>query len=109
MFVVMNRFKVIPGCETEFESRWLDREVQLRTVPGFIKIQFMKGETAQDHVLYASQTFWADKKDFDNWRSSMLFETTHKNAGKSKILTLEKRQSNSFTILKTVDALEPVS
>lgn len=46
MFVAMNRFKVRPEKEAEFRSRWLDREVLLRTAPGFLMIQFMRGGCA---------------------------------------------------------------
>ena len=37
MFIAMNRFKVLPGQEEEFEAVWRNRESQLQTVPGFVE------------------------------------------------------------------------
>ena len=35
MFIAMNRFKVIRGAEADFEAVWIQRDTQLRDVPGF--------------------------------------------------------------------------
>jgi len=37
MFIAMNRFKVIRGCETAFEQVWLSRDSHLDKVPGFVE------------------------------------------------------------------------
>ena len=37
MFIAMNRFKVLPGAEADFEAVWLNRESNLHAVPGFVE------------------------------------------------------------------------
>ena len=66
MFIAMNRFKVRKGEEKAFEARWLDRDVQIRTVPGFIEFHLLKGPEREDHILYASHTLWASEAAFED-------------------------------------------
>ncbi|NHN91435.1 antibiotic biosynthesis monooxygenase family protein [Acetobacter sicerae] len=105
MFIAMNRFKVRPDSEDMFLSRWLDREVSLRDVPGFVTIRFMKGEVYDTYILYASETTWASREAFDDWKQSDAFRTAHRTAGQGEMLTIERRESNGFEVLKTVSAL----
>lgn len=106
MFIAMNRFKVRPEKEAEFKSRWLDREVLLKTAPGFLMIQFMRGDVLPDHVVYASQTIWASRAAYEAWRKSELFHTAHKDMGQGEVLTLEKREFSGYDVLRTVEAQE---
>ncbi|MFT8809383.1 antibiotic biosynthesis monooxygenase family protein [Gluconobacter sp.] len=106
MFVVVNRFKVRPEKEDDFCRRWLDREVLLKTVPGFLMIQFMKGSTYPDHVAYASQTVWTSREAFEAWRGSDVFQTAHRNAGKGEALTIGRREFSAYEVLRTVEGLE---
>ncbi len=106
MFVVVNRFKVLPHKEADFRRRWLDRDVLLDTVPGFLIIQFLKGGTYPDHVAYASHASWASREAFEAWRGSDLFQTAHKDAGKGESLTLGKREFSAYEVLRTVEGLE---
>ncbi len=62
MYIAMNRFRVAPDKQEAFMARWLDREVLLRTVPGFVSFQFLKGPASEDYVLYASHTVWASEE-----------------------------------------------
>ena len=50
MFIAMNRFQVIRGEEDAFEQVWLNRDVHLDGVPGFIEFHLLRGE-AQDGVI----------------------------------------------------------
>ena len=106
MFVAMNRFKVRPEKETEFRSRWLDREVLLRTAPGFLMIQFMRGDVLHDYVAYASQTIWVSRAAYEAWRQSELFHVAHKGVGQGEALTLGKREFNGYDVLRTVEGQE---
>ncbi|WP_415466484.1 antibiotic biosynthesis monooxygenase family protein [Acetobacter persici] len=106
MFVAMNRFKVHPEKESEFKSRWLDRDVLLKTAPGFLMIQFMRGETRPDYIAYASQTVWASKEAYEAWRQSDIFQTAHKGMGQGEVLTLEKREFSGYEVLRTVSGQE---
>ena len=65
MYIAMNRFSVLKGCEADFEAVWLGRDSQLETVPGFVEFHLLKGPEREDHVLYASHTIWRSFADFE--------------------------------------------
>lgn len=81
MYIAMNRFRVAPDKQEAFMARWLDREVLLRTVPGFVSFQFLKGPASEDYVLYASHTVWASEEAFIGWTKSEQFRQAHATAG----------------------------
>ena len=60
----MNRFKIVLGKEKEFEDVWKNRDTHLEGVPGFKKFHLVKGETNDEHTLYASHSIWNSKNDF---------------------------------------------
>ncbi len=82
----MNRFKIVVGKEIQFENVWKGRETYLEQVKGFKKFNLVKGETKDDHTLYASHSIWDSKKDFINWTKSEAFRLAHKNAGQHQDL-----------------------
>ena len=41
MFIAMNRFKVVPGSQTDFEEVWRARDTHLRDVPGFVTFHLL--------------------------------------------------------------------
>ncbi|MFT8327908.1 antibiotic biosynthesis monooxygenase family protein [Gluconobacter oxydans] len=106
MFVVVNRFKVRLDREADFRRRWLDREVLLNTVPGFLMIQLLKGGIYSDHVAYASHASWTSREAFEAWRGSDLFQTAHKDAGKGEPLTIGRREFSAYEVLRTVEGME---
>jgi hypothetical protein len=53
MFIAMNRFRVKPGSEPDFEAVWLNREVYLDAVPGFVEFHLLRGPKNDDHTLYS--------------------------------------------------------
>ena len=77
----MNRFKIVPGREGEFEEIWKSRETFLEDVPGFIEFHLVKGDTKEGHILYASHSTWKSQSDFKNWTQSDSFRKAHKGAG----------------------------
>ncbi len=40
----MNRFKIVPGKEKEFENVWKERDTHLSGVKGFKEFHLVKGE-----------------------------------------------------------------
>ncbi|AOX21000.1 antibiotic biosynthesis monooxygenase family protein [Kozakia baliensis] len=104
MYIAMNRFRVRPDSEDAFRARWLDREVHLKTVPGFVSFQFLKGPTHEDYVLYASHTVWASYEAFVGWTQSEQFRAAHANAGQGKPLTVGPPQFEGFEVLQNVEA-----
>ena len=46
MYIAMNRFKVRPEDQEAFKKRWLERNVYLKTVPGFVSFHLLQGITS---------------------------------------------------------------
>ena len=53
MFIAMNRFKIVPGKENEFEDVWKKRDTHLKDVEGFKEFHLVKGEKNDEYTLYA--------------------------------------------------------
>ncbi|GAB0118444.1 antibiotic biosynthesis monooxygenase family protein [Acidisoma sp. 7E03] len=96
MFVAMNRFRVIKDEAEAFEQRWIGRDSQLHTVPGFVSFHLLKGPEREDHILYASHTIWQDYAAFEGWTRSEAFRLAHAGAGGSKPLTLGHPEFEGF-------------
>ena len=102
MFIAMNRFKVVPGAEADFEQVWTGRDTHLRGVPGFVEFHLVRGPTRDDHVLYASHTIWRSHADFEAWTQSEAFRAAHRNAGQNKPLHLGHPDFEGFEVLQTI-------
>ncbi|MEM6300267.1 MAG: antibiotic biosynthesis monooxygenase [Pseudomonadota bacterium] len=96
MFIAMNRFRIAKGSEQDFEQVWLTRESRLSDVPGFRSFVLLKGPEAEDHVLYASHTQWADRSAFEAWTHSDAFKQAHKGAGGTRTMYLGHPQFEGF-------------
>jgi heme-degrading monooxygenase HmoA len=44
MFIAMNRFKIVPGRENDFEKIWKERDSHLEGVPGFKEFHLVRGK-----------------------------------------------------------------
>ena len=95
-FIAMNRFRIVPGAEAEFEEVWASRDSRLREVPGFVAFHLLKGAAAEDHTLYASHTVWRSRADFEAWTQSDAFRAAHRGAGDRKPLYLGPPQFEEF-------------
>jgi heme-degrading monooxygenase HmoA len=102
MFIAMNRFKVRKGAEADFEAVWLQREVHLDRVPGFVEFHLLRGPERDDHVLFASHTVWASEQHFLDWTRSEAFRAAHRGAGGNRPLYLGHPEFEGFTVLQTV-------
>lgn len=81
-YIAMNRFKIRPGREDDFESIWRDRESHLSELPGFREFRLLKGPQTEEFSLYSSHVVWDSHADFDAWTKSEQFRASHRNAGK---------------------------
>ncbi|MGC1303890.1 MAG: antibiotic biosynthesis monooxygenase [Caulobacteraceae bacterium] len=106
MYIAMNRFKVRPEEQPTFINRWLEREVYLNTVPGFVAFHLLKGPEREDHVLYASHTVWRSLADFEGWTRSEQFRAAHAGAGAGRPLTRGHPEFEGFAVLQEVLANE---
>ena len=99
MFIAMNRFKIVPGKEVEFEKVWRERDTHLDGVNGFKEFRLVKGEKNNEFSLYASHSIWNSKEDFINWTKSEAFKLAHKNAGQHKDLYLGSPNFEGFEVV----------
>lgn len=102
MFIAMNRFRVAPGSEAEFEAVWVSRDTQLRDVPGFVSFSLLKGPAREEYVLYASHTLWENKQVFEDWTQSEAFRAAHRNAGGNRAMYLGPPELELFETVQTV-------
>ena len=95
----MNRFKIVPSKEAEFEKIWRERDTHLKGVNGFKEFHLVKGEKNDEFSLYASHSVWSSKEDFINWTKSESFRLAHKNAGEHKNLYLGAPNFEGFEVV----------
>ncbi len=102
MFIAMNRFKVRHGAEQEFEEVWLNREVHLHKVPGFVEFHMLRGPDREEYRLYSSHTVWDSEAAFQDWTRSEAFRSAHGNAGARKPLYVGPPEFEGFEVIQTV-------
>ena len=102
MFIAMNRFRVAPGREADFEELWLSRDSHLKGVPGFVEFHLLKGPKGEDHRLYSSHSVWASLEAFEAWTQSDAFRQAHKGAKPSEGMYLGPPNFEGFEVLQTV-------
>src|SRR5215469_14268545 len=107
MFIAMNRFKVVPGGQVEFERVWTTRDTHLGEVPGFIAFHLLRGPERDDHVLYSSHTLWRSRADFEAWTRSEAFRLAHRDAGSNRQLYLGHPEFEGFEVIQTVEGASP--
>ncbi|SME89198.1 Heme-degrading monooxygenase HmoA [Tistlia consotensis] len=96
MFVAMNRFRIKPGREAEFEEIWRSRDSHLKAVPGFRAFHLLKGPAREGQALYATHTVWDSKADFEAWTRSEAFRLAHAGAGSKRDLYLGPPEFEGF-------------
>ena len=96
MFVAMNRFRIAPGAEADFEEIWRNRDSRLAEVEGFVAFKLLKGPAAADHTLYVSHSTWRDRAAFEAWTKSPPFRSAHAGAGDAKPMYLGPPQFEGF-------------
>ena len=104
MFIAMNRFRVLRGSETDFETVWTSRDSHLKTVPGFLTFHLLRGPEREDHTLFASHTVWASRSDFEAWTKSEAFRLAHRNTGGNKPLYLGHPEFEGFDVVQEITA-----
>jgi heme-degrading monooxygenase HmoA len=102
MFIAMNRFKVVPEAQAEFEQVWITRDSHLGGVPGFIAFHLLRGPERDDHVLYSSHTQWRSRADFEAWTRSEAFRQAHRDAGSNRPLYLGHPEFEGFEVIQAV-------
>jgi heme-degrading monooxygenase HmoA len=80
----MNRFRVVPGKEGDFERIWRERESYLKGVAGFIQFSLLKSEMTPGE--YVSHSTWENRDAFMGWMNSPAFAEGHRQGSLSGIL-----------------------
>ena len=104
MFIAMNRFKVVPGSQADFEEVWTTRDTHLRDVPGFVEFHLLRGPDREDHTLYSSHSIWRSKGDFEAWTKSEAFRRAHQDAGQNRSMYLGHPEFEGFDVVQTIEA-----
>ena len=98
-FIAMNRFKIVPNREQDFENIWKNRETHLEGVPGFIEFHLVKGKSEATHTLYVSHSTWNSREDFESWTKSDAFRLSHKGAGVNSGVYLGHPEFEGFEVI----------
>ena len=98
-FIAMNRFKIVPNREKDFENIWKNRETHLNDVSGFIEFHLVKGNSEETHTVYASPSTWNSRKDFEVWTKSEAFRQAHQEAGEHSIIYLGQPEFEGFEVI----------
>ncbi len=104
MYIAMNRFKVLPGAEAEFETLWLNRDSKLRDVPGFVEFHMLRGPERDGYTLYSSHTIWRNLATFEAWTRSEAFRAAHGSAGGTRPLYVGHPEFEGFEVIQTIGA-----
>ena len=99
MYIAMNRFRILPGKEDEFETLWRKRDSHLNEVEGFKSFNLIKGQANSDYTLYVSHSQWETENHFWNWTKSSAFKKAHKNAGKNNDIYMGHPQFEGFVVI----------
>jgi heme-degrading monooxygenase HmoA len=99
MFIAMNRFRIRPGHEADFETIWRERDSHLDGVPGFRQFELLRGPERDDHTLYASHTLWESRQAFEDWTRSEAFRAAHRSAGEDKGMYLGPPEFEGFEVV----------
>lgn len=99
MYIAMNRFRIAPGREEEFEAIWRERDTYLSEVPGFREFHLLRGPSEEAATLYASHSVWDSREDFENWTKSEAFRKAHASAGGARDIYLGPPQFEGFEVV----------
>jgi heme-degrading monooxygenase HmoA len=77
MYIAMNRFRIAPGREEDFENIWRGRQSFLDEVAGFKGFHLLKGPADDRSTLYSSFSTWESSETFSAWTESESFQKAH--------------------------------
>ena len=99
MFIAMNRFRIAPGHEQDFEDLWKNRQSYLDEVSGFREFSLLKGPADDNSTLYASHSIWDSQQAFEDWTNSEAFQKAHGQARAPEGTYLGHPQFEGFEVI----------
>jgi len=100
MYVAMNRFRVAPGREEQFERAWRERESTLDEVPGFRRFALLRGETREGETAFVSFSEWDSRAAFEAWTESEAFVKAHRGARMPEGVVLSHPRFEGFGVVE---------
>jgi len=111
VFAAMNRFRVYPDREGDFERIWKERQSFLKEVPGFVQFALLRGDDAGDYISHST---WADRDSFLAWTRSEAFVRGHAQGSLQGILASTPQLSLFSAVIeedasgRRIDPSQPV-
>lgn len=99
MYIAMNRFRIAPGYEKDFENIWRGRESYLAEVSGFTEFHLLKGSREESFTLYLSHSVWESQEAFVSWTESSAFQKAHSRGRAPEGTYLGPPQFEGFTVV----------
>lgn len=99
MYIAMNRFRIAPGREGDFEQLWRDRESHLDAVEGFKEFHLLRGPATEEYTLFASHSVWENEAAFLAWTESEAFRKAHAQARAPEGTYLGHPQFEGFQVI----------
>ena len=78
MYIAMNRFRIAPGREDDFETVWRERKSYLDQVAGFRSFRLLRGAPGDQETLFVSHSTWDSRAAFEAWTNSEEFTKAHR-------------------------------
>ncbi|MCC6464280.1 MAG: antibiotic biosynthesis monooxygenase [Planctomycetes bacterium] len=75
MIIVMNRFRVTPGREVDFEEAFKGRARLIDGMPGFLGLDVLR--PSEPGGVFISMARWAGMAEFKAWTESEQFRQGH--------------------------------
>ena len=98
MLIAMNRFRILPGQEEEFERRWSERESFIADAPGFKMFLLLRGDEPGEYISHST---WESREAFEAWTRSDIFRRAHGQPLTSSVLAEAPHVSLYEALLST--------
>ena len=99
MYIAMNRFRIAPGREQEFEQVWRERDSYLDQVEGFRGFRLLRGETGEAATIFISHSEWESREAFSAWTDSEAFTKAHRRGRTPEGLVLAHPEFEGYGVV----------
>lgn len=90
MFVALSKFVIANDMTTAVKEAFRNRPHSVESVPGFIRLDVLSPEENPKEIWLI--TYWATRRDFEEWHKSHLYRESH--SGIPKGLKLVPKSAN---------------
>lgn len=90
MFVALSKFVIANDMTTAVKEAFRNRPHSVESAPGFIRLDVLSPEENPKEIWLI--TYWATRRDFEEWHKSHLYRESH--SGIPKGLKLVPKSAN---------------